>query len=134
MRATTAEETHRLLEDAFNRGDVDALLELYEDGAVFLAQPGAPPARGTVGVREALGAFVGMKGTFNIEQTDLVSGDDVAIIYSRWTLKGASDAEGNPIELAGQTTDVVRRQPGGSWLFAIDNPWGVQAFAGPPGG
>jgi ketosteroid isomerase-like protein len=49
MPASTAEETHRLLMDAFNRGDVDALVDLYENGAVFLAQPGAPVARGTAG-------------------------------------------------------------------------------------
>lgn len=132
MRAATAEETHRLLADAFNRGDVEELLELYEDGAVFLAQPGQQPARGTAAVREALRMFVGMKGTFNIEQTDVVRGEDVAVVYSTWALKGGSDPDGNAIELAGQTTDVVRRQADGTWLFAIDNPWGVQAFATAP--
>jgi ketosteroid isomerase-like protein len=70
--------------------------------------------------------------TFNIEQTDVVSGGDVAVVYSTWTLKGGSDPDGNAIELAGQTTDVVRRQADGTWLFAIDSPWGVQAFATAP--
>jgi ketosteroid isomerase-like protein len=132
MPANTAEETHRLLMDAFNRRDVDALIDLYEDGAVFLTQPGAPLARGTAGVREAIRAFVGMNGTFDIERTDVVAAADVAVVYSTWTLKGGSDPNGNPIDLAGQTTDVVRRQPDGTWLFAIDNPWGVQAFAPAP--
>jgi ketosteroid isomerase-like protein len=132
MPANTAEETHRLLMDAFNRRDVDALIDLYEDGAVFVAQPGAPLARGTAGVREAIRAFVGMNGTFDIERTDVVAAADVAVVYSKWTLKGGSDPNGNPIDLAGQTTDVVRRQPDGTWLFAIDNPWGVQAFAPAP--
>lgn len=132
MRASTPEETHRLLMDAFNRGDVDGLVDLYEDDAVFLVQPGAPLARGTAGVREALRAFVGMNGTFKIERTDLVRADDVALVYSTWTLKGGADPNGNPIDLAGQSTDVVRRQPDGRWLFAIDNPWGVQAIAATP--
>lgn len=132
MPATTAEEVHRLFVEAFNRRDVDALVDLYEDGAVFLAQPRAPLARGTAGIREAIGAFLGMNGTFDIERTEVVAAEDVALVYAIWTLKGASDPEGNTIDLSGQTTDIVRRQPDGSWLFAIDNPWGVQAFAAAP--
>jgi ketosteroid isomerase-like protein len=132
MPATTAEEIHRLFRNAFNRGDADALLDLYEDGAVFVAQPGAPLARGPAGVREAIQAFLGMNGTFSIERTDVVAAEDVAIVYSTWTLKGGSGPNGNPIDLAGQTTDVVRRQPDGTWLFAIDNPWGAQPFAAVP--
>ena len=132
MPATTAEETHRLWTDAFKRGDVDALLDLYEDRAVFLAQPGEPVVRGKDAIREVLGAFGAMGGTFNMERTNVVEGEGVAVIYSKWTLKGASDPEGNSLELAGETTDVVRRQSDATWLFAIDNPWGVQAFAVAP--
>jgi len=131
MPATTAEEAHRLWADAFKRGDVDAVLELYEQAAVFVAQPGTPLVRGKDAVREVVRAFVAMGGTFNMDSTDSIEGDGVAVLYSRWTLEGASDADGNAIELAGQTTDVVRRQSDGTWLFAIDNPWGVQAFAAP---
>lgn len=132
MPETTAEETHRLWTDAFKGGDVDSLVELYEDRAVLVAQPGQPLVRGKDAIREALGGFVGMGGTFNMEHTDVVEADDVAVIYSTWTLKGGSDPEGNPVDLTGRTTDVVRRQPDGTWLFAIDNPWGVQAFAAAP--
>jgi ketosteroid isomerase-like protein len=131
MPATTAEEAHRLWADAFKRGDVDAVLELYEQGAVFVAQPGAPLARGKDAVREVVRTFVAMGGTFNIEPTDSIECDGVAVLYAKWTLEGGSDADGNAIELAGHTTDVVRRRSDGTWLFAIDNPWGVQAFAAP---
>jgi hypothetical protein len=31
--------------------------------------------------------------------------------------------------LTGQTTDVVRRAFDGAWRFAVDNPWGVAAWA-----
>jgi ketosteroid isomerase-like protein len=132
MPATTAEETHRLFGEAFNQGDLDALVNLYEEDAVFLAQPGQQPARATAEVREALRGFIGMGGTFSIERTDSIASDEVAIVCSTWKLAGASDPEGNTFDLNGQTTDVVRCQPDGSWLFAIDNPWGVHAFAAQP--
>jgi len=40
MTARTPEEVHRLYEEAFNAGDIDSLLSLYESGATFFAQPG----------------------------------------------------------------------------------------------
>ena len=39
----------------------------------------------------------------------------------RWSIQGA-DANGAPVELAGTTVEVVRRQADGSWRYAIDVP------------
>jgi ketosteroid isomerase-like protein len=38
-----------------------------------------------------------------------------------------TDVNGNAIALAGQTSDVVRRQTDGTWLLIIDNPYGAAA-------
>jgi hypothetical protein len=32
----------------------------------------------------------------------------------------------NALEMAGRTADVVRRQPDGTWLFVIDDPYGSE--------
>jgi ketosteroid isomerase-like protein len=54
MPARTPEQIHRLFEEAFNAGDLDGLMELYEPDAALIAQPGsvahgserpAPPCR-----------------------------------------------------------------------------------------
>jgi ketosteroid isomerase-like protein len=49
-------------------------------------------------------------------------------VISRWTLTG-SRQDGSPLEMTGQTSDVVRRQADGSWRLAIDNPFGDAALA-----
>ena len=51
---------------------------------------------------------------------------DIAILYSRWTVSGTGP-DGTPVTLGGVTSDVVRRQSDGHWLFAIDNPLGGAA-------
>ncbi len=33
--------------------------------------------------------------------------------------------------MSGESTDVLRRQPDGRWLIALDNPWGVQILSSP---
>jgi ketosteroid isomerase-like protein len=39
MAASTPEQVHRLFEEAFNAGDLDGLMELYEPDAALIAPP-----------------------------------------------------------------------------------------------
>ena len=39
-------------------------------------------------------------------------------------LTDGTDADGNPVDLRGSTAEVVRRQPDGTWKYAIDHPFG----------
>jgi ketosteroid isomerase-like protein len=48
---------------------------------------------------------------------------DSALLHSAWTL-ATTGPDGVPINMAGTTADVVRRQADGTWRFVIDNPWG----------
>ena len=48
------------------RGDLDALMTLYEPEAAFAAQPGSL-AHGLPGVRESLAAFIAMNGTLDLK-------------------------------------------------------------------
>jgi uncharacterized protein (TIGR02246 family) len=128
MRADTPKDAHRLWADAFQNRDVDALLDLYEDQAVFVTQPGGDIVAGEGAIRETLEGFLSFGASFTIRRTEVVERDDLGIVYSDWTLSGGADPDGNPVDISAQTTDVVRRQPDGAWLFAIDNPWGAAAF------
>jgi ketosteroid isomerase-like protein len=35
--------------------------------------------------------------------------------------EGGTDPDGNPVELSGRATEVLRRQDNGSWLVVIDD-------------
>ena len=35
---------------------------------------------------------------------------------------------GMTVEMAGKSSDVLRRQPDGTWLIAVDNPWGTEVL------
>jgi ketosteroid isomerase-like protein len=123
-------QAHPAWADAFNRGDIDALIDLYEDEAVLLADPQTQAvSRGKDEIRQALEGFLSMGASFAFERTESFEGDDVAIVYSTWALTGGSGPDGQPLDVRAQTTDVIRRQGDGSWLFALDNPWGVGAWA-----
>ena len=124
MAAREPEETHRLWGERFQAGDVEGLLALYEPNATLVPQPGQA-ASGAAAIREALGGFFGLKPTFNwVETRPAIRSGDLALLHSRWTLSGTG-ADGSPLQLNGTTADVVRRQADGTWLFTIDNPWGI---------
>jgi ketosteroid isomerase-like protein len=127
LKATTPAEAHRFWGEAFNSRDVDTLLSLYEDGAAMLGDPGGSLAQGREGVREVLEGFLSFGATFTLERTKVLENGDLAIVYSRWRLSGGADPEGKPVDITGETTDVVRQDGEGAWRFAIDNPWGTAA-------
>jgi hypothetical protein len=48
--------------------------------------------------------------------TVLDSGDGVALLHASWTIHRGEKV------IPGLSTEVVRRQPDGSWLFILDEP------------
>src|ERR1044071_6521984 len=123
MPARTPQEVYPLFTQAFAARDSDALVALYEPTAAFTPQPGQV-VTGHAAIREALGGFLALNGELDMQAATIVETGDLALLISKWTLKG-TDPSGAPVDLAGQTADVVRRQAVGSWLLVIDNPWGM---------
>ena len=108
--------------NALNSGNLDAAVSLYEPSAVLVAQPGKV-ARGTTALRGALSAFIALKPTLVTRREQFIEADGVALYTSDWTLTG-TDPTGKRLEMHGRSSDVLRRRSDGSWLIAVDNPWG----------
>jgi uncharacterized protein (TIGR02246 family) len=123
--ARTPAQAHEMFAQYFNAGDLEALVSLYEPGATMVPQPG-PAVSGHEGIREVLAAFLALKGELNLTVGKIFQADDIALLFSDWTLKGTGQ-NGEAVEMSGRTSDVVRRQPDGAWLFIIDNPYGAEA-------
>ncbi|GAA5128656.1 YybH family protein [Pseudonocardia adelaidensis] len=115
-------QLHQEWEKAFNGGDIDGLVALYEPGATVIPQPGNP-VTGHAAIREALGGFLALHGQFQLRTDAVVECGDIAVGYGSWTLKGGTDPDGNTVNLEGRATDVMRKQPDGSWLDVIDDPY-----------
>ncbi|HET6569823.1 MAG TPA: nuclear transport factor 2 family protein [Rhodothermales bacterium] len=126
MPAHTPEEVHRLWAEAFSAHDLEAVMALYEPEATLIPPGQEVPnliVTGAEAVREHLSGLLALKPKFELEFKKAFQAGDIALLFSDWTLSG-TDPEGNAIELAGRTSDVARRQPNGSWLVVIDDPYG----------
>jgi ketosteroid isomerase-like protein len=61
------------------------------------------------------------KGTLTIRH-ETVSSGDIALYSTKWTLS-LMGPDGSPVKMNGKGGVVLRRQPDGQWLIAIENPW-----------
>jgi ketosteroid isomerase-like protein len=89
----------------------------------LVLQPGSV-RRGTKALREWLASFAALRPKLNVTSREIIEGGDIALHCSAWTMNG-TDPTGKPFEMKGRTADVLRKQPNGSWLVALDNPWGT---------
>jgi uncharacterized protein (TIGR02246 family) len=128
MPASEPEQMHRLFEEAFNAGDLEALMALYEPDATLVPQPGAV-AEGPDAIRGSLRWFLDRGGRITLDTKLVLRVGDLAYLSNRWSLTGATMPDGSPAELGAVTAEVARRQADGSWLYVIDNAWGDQAAA-----
>jgi uncharacterized protein (TIGR02246 family) len=116
-------ETHTTFERAFNAGDLQALIALYEPGAMLIPQPGAEPVRGTEAIRSALERFLALKGKVELQTKHVVQHGNIALLRAVWRLNGTG-LDGKPLEMVHGSAEAVRRQPDGSWCYIIDHPFG----------
>ncbi len=119
----TPEETAKAFEKHFNSANVDALLSLYAPGAVFVPAVGVQ-LNTREQIKGALQQFMGAKLPIKVTVRQVYQGQDTAIIVSDWTMEG-SGPDGKLISLAGTGADVVQKRADGTWLYTIDNPFGV---------
>ncbi|WP_052372671.1 YybH family protein [Amycolatopsis taiwanensis] len=106
--AAAPEDLGRMFVERANAGDVAGLVALYEADAVLALPTGQ--ATGTQQIRQAYEHLLADKPTFTPgeQQPALVNGD-LALTSTRLT-DGAV------------TVEVARRQPDGTWLWAVDQP------------
>lgn len=107
---------------AFNDADADAVLALYEPDATLIPKPGNP-VTGSTALREAMGHFLALKGQIDLRSVGVTETSGLALVLTDWTISGGTDVDGNPVELGGRATNILRRQADGTWLCVIDDPW-----------
>ena len=120
--ANRPEELYPALTAAYNAGDLDAVVALYEPNATFVIKPGrvtATPAE----LRGALKFVVDLGARITVDPRSFIGQDDVVLVQGTFTLSGQR-ANSTPFERTSKFADVLRRQPDGRWLIAVDNPYG----------
>ena len=113
MAARTPEELDTLFSEAMGRGDVDAILALYEPNAVFPGMQG-DIRNGLDEIRLEIEPIAATKPVLQTEPRKVLVAGDIAVIYNSWRMSAPSQA-------AAVAVEVARRQQDGTWRFVIDD-------------
>jgi ketosteroid isomerase-like protein len=119
---TKPEDMNAAFAEAVNSGEIERLLALYEPDALLAPRPGER-ARGEPEIGQALSDLLALEGRMTSTNIYCMQVDDLALLQGDWRFS-ATAPDGTPIELAGRSAEVVRRQGDGSWRYVIDHPFG----------
>jgi ketosteroid isomerase-like protein len=120
MAAQTPEEISDLFMRYMSEGNLDAVVDLYDENVAFAAQ-GGKIARGRDAVREELRGFAEARTPFTFDVKRVVQANDTALIHNLYTIESSPPMSGYAIE-------VARRQPDGTWRWLIGDPFTVGAM------
>ena len=116
------EDCDRAFAASVKARDLDGVMSLYESDAQYVRRNGAVVI-GQSAIREHLQSITNAPTEIEMDVVRVVALNGIALIYNDWTSKTVSE-DGQVRESSGKAIEVVRRQPDGRWLFAIDDPFG----------
>lgn len=109
-----------LWHSATARGDVDTVLGLMDENAVFLVT-GQPPMRGRAGFAQGLR---GLLKTHRIESTSEIQEVEVsgnlAYVWNRLEVKVIALADNSAVARSGNALSILHKQADGQWRLVRD--------------
>jgi enoyl-CoA hydratase/carnithine racemase/ketosteroid isomerase-like protein len=121
MSAATPEDLNRLFAERASAGDLHGLLGLYEDGATLVG-PDGQQATGGQSIRERLESLLAMAPRVQAGESRALLAGDIALLSARWRITFVLGDDRGQTGFEATSTEVARRQPDGSWRYAIDDP------------
>ncbi len=123
MKVYNPEDMNSAFAEAFNSGNIESLMSLYEPSAVLVPAPGRI-ARGAEAIRAALQELLALKGFMRSENQYALVHGDIALLRAKVHLV-ATGPGGERVEINNHTAEVIRRQSDGNWLYILDHPYGA---------
>lgn len=118
---TKAEEVHTLLAAAYNTGNLDTVLQIYDASGIIVAEPGIP-VQGREKFEAAVKGILAIKGKMEIKTVYCLQTGDVAVGRSEWSIK-----DGDETKVSAKGVEVMKRQQDGTWKVVIDHAFGGEA-------
>jgi len=113
--------TTRLVTAVHDR-DLEAVLALYEEDATLVVYPGML-GKGKTAIRTFYEGIFRLEGDIQHGAEAFTEAGDLTLYTAKWTIVGPMPPH-LPLNRTNYHAALLRKQPAGNWLIAIDNPWG----------
>ena len=116
---TRAEDAHKSLAAAFNTGDVQTVLNMYDFNGIIVPEPNKPVS-GRAEFEEAIKAILAIKGKMEIKTVYCLETNGLAIGRSEWNI-----TDGDEVKISSKGIELMKQQPDGTWKILIDHAFGA---------
>ena len=123
---TQVEGTARYFQNCIRSGNLDGALSCFDAEAVYVASPGKV-VRGSAEIRKALESLIAMKPNLQAKRSLILEVAGLASLVDEWSLK-ATLPGGKKLVMTGASSDIMKKQADGTWVYLVDNPYGAAAL------
>jgi len=116
---TRAQDAHATLAAAFNTGNVDTVLSMYDFNGIIVPEPGKP-VTGREQFEAAIRAILSIKGKMEIKTVYCLQTGNLAVGRSEWNI-----TDGQEVKISAKGIEVMKQQPDGTWKIVIDHAFGA---------
>lgn len=120
-RPTRAQDAHKNLADAYNTGDLETVLDMYDVNGIFVGAPDSPVS-GREKFEAAVKGILAIKGKMEIKTVYCLESEGVAVGRSEWSIR-----DGAEVKVAAKGIELLKRQSDGTWKVVIDHAFGAEA-------
>jgi ketosteroid isomerase-like protein len=119
----TPQDAHATLAAAYNTGDIDTVMNMYDVTGIIVPEPGKP-CSGMSDFRRAIAAILSIKGTMEIKTVYCLQTGDLAVGRSEWNI-----TDGAEVKVSAKGIEVMKQQADGGWKIIIDHAFGAETGA-----
>jgi ketosteroid isomerase-like protein len=116
-----AEDVHAVLANAFNTGNVDTVMSMYDVTGIIVPEPGKPVS-GKVKFEEAIKGILSIKGKMDIKTVYCLQTGNIAVGRSEWNI-----TDNGETKISAKGIEVMKQQVDGSWKIIVDHAFGAEA-------
>lgn len=117
---TRAADAHAALAAAFNTGNLDTVMKIYDGDGIIVPEPGNPVS-GKEKFKEAVKAILAIKGKMEIKTVYCLQTGNIAVGRSEWNI-----TVGNEVKISARGIEVMKQQDDGTWRIIIDHAFGAE--------
>lgn len=123
---SSTEGAARYFQQCVRNGDVDGALSCFAAEAVYVVTPGTV-VKGRAEIRIGLERLCAMRPDLQAQRCLAIEVGDHAMWVDEWSLH-ATLPDGSAMHMKGVSSDILRREPDGTWVYLVDNPYGAAAL------
>jgi len=118
---TRPEDVHTTLANAYNSGNPEIVMRMYDVDGLFVPGPGKPVS-GKAKFEEAIKTILAIPGKMEIKTVYCLQTGDIAVGRSEWSITDKGE-----VKIAAKGIEVMKQQNDGTWKVIVDHAFGAEA-------